>query len=122
MINAKKKGARGERLFRDELNAAGFVGSARCGQQGQGGGIDNPDVLCPMLPDWHWEIKFTQKLQLYKAMEQAVTDSAGKRKPVVASKRKGEEWLVTMKAKDFLEILKQKQDSYIVNNQHNETR
>jgi len=122
MINAKKKGARGERLFRDELNAAGFVGSARCGQQGQGGGIDNPDVLCPMLPDWHWEIKFTQKLQLYKAMEQAVTDSAGKRKPVVASKRKGEDWLVTLKAKDFLEILKQKQDSYLVNNQHNETR
>jgi len=122
MINSKDKGKRGERLFRDELNAAGFIGSARCGQQGQGGGIDNPDVLCPMLPDWHWEIKFTQKLQLYKAMEQAVTDSAGKRKPVVASKRKGEEWLVTMKAKDFLEILKQKQDSYIVNNQHNETR
>jgi len=122
MINSKDKGKRGERLFRDELNAAGFIGSARCGQQGQGGGIDNPDVLCPMLPDWHWEIKFTQKLQLYKAMEQAVTDSAGKRKPVVASKRKGEDWLVTLKAKDFLEILKQKQDSYLVNNQHNETR
>ena len=122
MINAKDKGKRGERLFRDELNAAGFTGSARCGQQGQGGGVDNPDVLCPMLPDWHWEIKFTQKLQLYKAMEQAVTDSAGKRKPVVASKRRGEDWLVTLKAKDFLEILKQKQDSYLINNQHNETR
>ena len=123
MINAKKKGARGERLWRDELNAAGFIGSARNGQQGNGGGCDNPDVMCPMLPQYHWECKFTQKLQIYKAMEQAVKDSAGKRIPVVASKRKNEDWLVTMKAKDFLELLKKNiVTEYKTNNDNNETR
>jgi hypothetical protein len=123
MINAKQKGARGERLWRDELNAAGFSGSYRHAQQGYGGGVDNADVMCPMLSEYHWECKFTQKLQIYKAMEQAVKDSAGKRIPVVASKRKNEEWLVTMKAKDFLELLKKNIPvEYSTDNNNNEIR
>ena len=123
MINARSKGQRGERLWRDELNAAGFSGSYRHAQQGNGGGCDNADVMCPMLSDWHWECKFTQKLQLYKSMEQAVKDSAGKRIPVVASKRKNEEWLVTMKAKDFLELLKKNIPvEYSTDNNNNEIR
>lgn len=121
-MNARDKGKRGERLWRDELNNAGFIGSSRCGQQGNGGGVDNPDVICPLLSDWHFEVKFTQKLQLQKAIKQATEDARGKRKIAVASKRKNEPWLITINAKDFLELLKYKQNSYKTNEQENETR
>ena len=121
-MNARSKGQRGERLWRDELNASGFSGSYRHAQQGNGGGCDNADVMCPLLSDWHFEVKFTQKLQLQKAIKQATEDACGKRKIAVASKRKNEPWLITINAKDFLELLKHKQNSYKTNEQENETR
>jgi hypothetical protein len=107
MINAKKKGARGERLWRDELRIAGFTQSARDGQQG--GGVNNggyhPDVLCPELPYLHSETKFVQSLNIRAAMSQSISDAGPDRVPIVAHKRKNEEWLVTMLADDWLQLV-----------------
>ena len=122
-MNANNKGKRGERLWRDFLNENGFSGSYRHGQQTLGGSIDRPDVVCPQMIGWHHEVKFTEKLNIYKAMKQATDDSMGQAKPLVASKKVREEWLVTMKASDFLELVKDKTDiEFAVDNAKIETR
>lgn len=105
-MNARDKGKRGERLWRDFLNHNGFTGSYRCGQQGQGGGYDNPDVVCPMLPFIHNEVKFTQNLNVREALKQSIEDASGSAKiPIVAWKKNNAEWTVTLRAEDFLRML-----------------
>lgn len=105
MTNSNQKGKRGERMWRDELREAGFVKSHR-GQQ-YSGSPDSPDVICPELPGIHFEVKYTQKLDLYGAVLQAVTDVKNTHKvPVVAHKRNNCEWLVTMQADQWFRIVK----------------
>lgn len=100
-INSRAKGCRGEREWRDELRAQGFT--ARRGQQFSGS-PDSPDVICAELPRIHFEVKRVEQGNLYKWMTQAVAD-AGTKTPVVAHRKSGEDWLVIMRAKDFLRIL-----------------
>jgi Holliday junction resolvase len=99
-INSRQKGARGEREFSEELRKAGH--EARRGRQFSGS-PDSPDVVTS-LP-YHFEVKRTESLSLYTAMEQAVRDSAGKKVPVVAHKRNGKRWLVVMHLDDFLPLV-----------------
>ena len=110
-MNSRAKGCRGEREWRDELRAAGFLKSRR-GQQFSGG-CDSPDVICEDLPSIHWEVKRTQKLNIYDAMLQAERDcgratscACASQIPVVAHKRNHGEWLCILPAKDFLNILR----------------
>lgn len=56
MTNSRRKGVRGERLWRDELRAMGFGDDTRRGQQFSGG-KDSPDVVCPALAQLHCEVK-----------------------------------------------------------------
>lgn len=102
-INSRSKGARGERLWRDVLREAGFQTAAR-GQQFSGS-PDSPDVKCDDLPNVHFEVKFVESLNVEKAVQQAIRD-AGDKIPVVAHKRSRTEWLVTMRASDWLELVK----------------
>ena len=105
-INSRAKGCRGERLWRDELRAAGFT--ARRGQQFAGGG-DSPDVICEELRGLHQEVKFVENLNLIKAIEQAERDGAGK--PwIVAHKKNRTPWLVTMNAELFFKLLRDGMD------------
>lgn len=101
-MNANAKGKRGEREWRDELRSAGF--EARRGQQYSGSG-DSPDVVCPSLPSIHFEVKRTETLSIYTAMQQAAQD-AGHKVPVVAHKRNNRQWLVVMTATDFLDLVR----------------
>lgn len=102
-LNSRQKGCRGEREFRDVLRAAGFLKSHR-GQQfcGLGGAAD---VVCPELPTIHFECKRVQAGNPYKWMAQATRD-AGTKTPIVAHKRNHSEWLVILRADDFLDILR----------------
>jgi len=107
MINSKRKGARAERLWRDQLNNAEFTGSIRMAQQGarvNGNGY-SPDAFCPMLPRLHNEVKMVQSLNVRQAMAQSIEDAGESRVPIVAHKRKNEEWLVTMRATDFFQLV-----------------
>lgn len=104
-LNSKRKGKRGELLWRDELNAAGYTGSKRDGQQGNGGSAEHPDVVAPAMPHTHWEVKFTESLNVRKAIKQAMDDSNGSGKmPVVAWKKNNADWLVTMRAVDWFKL------------------
>lgn len=107
-MNSRAKGARGERLWRDELRDAGFT--ARRGQQ-FAGGTDSPDVICEELSNLHMEVKFVDKLNLEKACEQAERD-AGKKAWIVAHKRNGKHWKVTMDAGTFFQLLREGMDCF----------
>ena len=100
-INSKKKGASGEREFSQFL-IENFSIPARRGQQFSGG-TDSPDVVTPY--DIHFEVKRTNSLQIYAAIDQAVKDSQDIKVPIVASRRDRGEWLLHFKAKDLKKLL-----------------
>ena len=99
---SKNKGKRGELEFSKVLAAHGYP--ARRGQQFQGT-PDSPDIICDSLPDFHWEVKRTESLSLYAALQQAAED-AGLQIPIVAHRRSNKRWIVALSAADFLNLLK----------------
>jgi Holliday junction resolvase len=102
-MNARQKGARGEREWRDQLREAGYT--ARRGQQ-FAGGSDSPDVVCDELARVvHFEVKRVQSLNIHAAVQQATRDGNGKA-PVVAHRKNNQPWLVTVLADDFFKLLK----------------
>ena len=103
-MNSRQKGKRVERQWRDQLREAGFLKAFR-GQQ-YCGAAGNADVVCPELPSMHFEVKGVQNLNVLNAVKQAIND-AGDKTPVVAHKKNGEPWLVTMLAADWLELVKE---------------
>jgi hypothetical protein len=82
-VNSCQKGKRGERAWRDELIAHGYA--ARRGRQFSGS-PDSPDVVCPGLPGFHFEVKAVERLNINKAMAQAVGD-AGRKIPILGHRR-----------------------------------
>jgi len=100
---SRNKGKRGERELARLLTAEGF--EARRGQQHRGG-PDSPDVICPALPDLHFEVKRTERLRLYDALTQA-RQEAGGRLPVVAHRRNGCDWVAVLGLEDLLTILRE---------------
>ena len=101
-MNAREKGKRGERQWRDELRENGFA--ARRGQQFSGS-AESPDVVCDALPWVHFEVKAVERLNIEDAMDQARRDGIGKL-PVVAHKRNFRPWLVTMGSETFFRLLR----------------
>lgn len=90
-MNSRDKGKRGERDAARCLE--GVLGMpARRGVQYQGG-PDSPDVLVDGL-GLHFEVKYSSRLRIYDAMEQATGDSCLTDKvPVVLYRRPGRLWL-----------------------------
>jgi Holliday junction resolvase len=99
-VDSRAKGARGERELAALLVSHGC--EARRGQQNKGGS-ESPDVIAN-LPGIHIECKRTETLSLYTAMAQAIRD-AGTLTPTVWHKRNNKEWLVILRADDFLNLL-----------------
>jgi len=101
-MNSREKGKRGERQWRDELRANGYM--ARRGQQFSGS-PDSPDVICDELSWLHFEVKAVERLNIEDAMDQARRDS-GEKVPVVVHRRRFRRWLVTFDAETFFEFLR----------------
>ncbi len=99
----REKGARGERLWAAFLNDAGFT-EARRGCQLYQRGSDIADVVG--LAGIHQEIKFVEKLNVRAAMEQSERDAGEGEFPIVAHKTSRKEWLVTMRASDWVTMYK----------------
>lgn len=103
-INSCQKGKRVEREFRDLLRNAGYS-SARRGRQ-YSGSPESPDVVCLELSNFHFEVKGVEQLNLWEAVQQASKDSAGCSLPVVAHKKKGKGWLITMPFEAWMSLVK----------------
>ena len=103
-INSRNKGKRGERAWRDELRAAGWM-SARRGQQ-FAGSPDSPDVVCEELGFIHHEVKHSERGNPFAFMAQAERDAGAGKIPVVAMRRNLHPFLVLMRAPDYFALLR----------------
>lgn len=108
-VNSRRKGKVGERAWRDQLRARGW--SAKRGQQHDG--LEGRDVVCPDLPRYHWEVKFTKSvpLKIYDYLEQAQDDAEEGQIPVAAAKRVERgmncDWVCVLWAEDLLALVKE---------------
>jgi len=103
---SKDKGKRGEREVVDLLKLYGF--KARRGQQYAGGPF-SPDIVHNMK-GFHIEVKRTEKLSLYKALDQAQADKAEHETPIVFHRPSQRDWVVIMPAWRFLGLMKELYD------------
>lgn len=104
-INANRKGKVGERELANKLKEYGY--DCRRGQQFNGAD-GSADVLG--LPGIHIECKRVEKLNLYDAMAQAVSDSHaddlpfGYDLPAVFHRKNNCDWLVTMRLSEWIDL------------------
>lgn len=98
---SRDKGKRGEREAAALLRAHGF--EARRGVQ-HAGGPDSPDVV-HSIPGVHLEVKRTERLSLYAALDQAATDAPDGAVPVVLHRKSRREWVAILPAAEFLGLL-----------------
>ena len=78
--------------------------NARRGQQYKGT-PDSPDIISD-LDKIHWEVKRTEKLQLYKYLDKAITDAGFNQTSVIAYRKNKRDWVCILLADDFLRLLK----------------
>jgi Holliday junction resolvase len=100
-INSRAKGARAERELAEYIRSFGFA--ARRGQQFSGS-AESPDVVTD-IAGVHFESKRVEKGSIYPWLAQAKRD-AGKKIPVVAHRRNGEEWIAILPLKHLMELLR----------------
>lgn len=105
-INSRNKGIRGEKQWAELCQQHGFEDAHRtgqfCGKTGQAADVEG-------LPYIHTEVKWVQNLNLREAMRQSIRDCKAEGKgniPIVASKKNGRPWLVTLSSDGFFEIYK----------------
>lgn len=98
---SKEKGKVGEREVAHLLQTYGF--SARRGQQ-FAGGTDSPDVIHG-IHGLHIEVKRTEQFNLWAALQQATDDAREGEVPSVWHRKNKREWVVVLRAEDFLEML-----------------
>jgi Holliday junction resolvase len=106
MTNGCKKGKAGERELAKALVEFGIVQSARRGQQHTG--LEGQDVVTNVT-GLHIECKRVERLNLNKAMDQAVRDAAGQPGdpvPVVCHRQNRKPWLVTVRLADLMELVR----------------
>jgi Holliday junction resolvase len=101
-MNSCRKGKVGEREWAAFLTEHGFT--ARRGQQ-HAGGPDSPDVVCPDLPQFHFEVKRVEALRLNAALDQAITEAGQGQTPIVAWRQNQRPWVVFLRAEDFLRLI-----------------
>lgn len=99
-MNSRQKGVRGERELAEKLREYGY--EARRGQQFSGA---NGDADVVGLPGYHIECKRVERLNIEEAMAQSVRDAREGEVPIVCHRRDRKEWMVTIRLKDFMEVL-----------------
>jgi hypothetical protein len=97
---SRDKGKRGEREARDAL-IEHLICSARRGQQ-HCGGPGSPDVVTS-IRGTHFEVKRTETLSIYAALQQAI-DDAGSNVPVVLHRRNNKPWLAIVELSRLREL------------------
>lgn len=99
-MNSKRKGKNGELEWARFCRNHGYDcrrTAQYCGNTG-----DASDVVG--MPGIHQEVKRVERLCIEDAMAQAVHDSGGVSTPIVAHRKNGHEWLVTMRADDWFTL------------------
>lgn len=100
-MNSRNKGKRGELKLSHVLQKYGY--ETRRGQQYSGA---NGDADVVGLDGIHIECKRVEKLNIDKAMEQAIRDAQDGELPTVFHRKNGKKWLVTMRLNDWMKLYK----------------
>lgn len=100
--NSRSKGARGEREFAEELRRSGI--EARRGQQFSG--LEGRDVISS-VDRVHWEVKRTEKLRLWDALEQAQSDANESEIPIVAHRANRRPWVAILSIESLVVLLRE---------------
>ncbi|MBC5648479.1 putative PDDEXK endonuclease [Christensenella tenuis] len=100
-MNSRNKGKRGELELAHKLQEYGF--DTRRGQQYCGA---NGDADVVGIPGLHIECKRVERLNVENALRQAEMDAREWEMPVVMHRANREEWNVTLRLKNFMEIWK----------------
>lgn len=100
-LNSRAKGKVGELELSKVLGEFGWP--ARRGQQRSG--VDQADVI-DGPPGWHFEVKRTEKIQLWKAVEQANRDAPAGEVPVVVTRRNRSPWLAVVDLRTLLRLVR----------------
>jgi hypothetical protein len=64
------------------------------------------------IPGIHIEVKRVQALNIDKALRQAQNDAKDNETPIVAHRKNGEKWKITMDAEDWFELLKRAEPDF----------
>lgn len=101
-INSKVKGSVGERELAKLMRDYGFP-KIRRSQQYCGGTQESADLVG--LPNIHIECKRVEKLNIHRAIDQAIKDNNDSDNiPCVFHRKNRERWLVTMTLEDFFKL------------------
>lgn len=100
-VNSREKGKRGEREWAGICRDEGY--NVRRGQQYNG--LEGAD--CVGLPGIHQEVKRVQALNIEQAMQQSTKDAKEGEIPIVAHRKNGEKWKVTMWAEDWFKLYRE---------------
>mgnify|MGYP000970312280 CR=1 FL=1 len=101
-INSRRKGVVGEQELASKLRGYGY--DCRRGQQFSGA---NGDADVVGLPGVHLEVKRTERLSLYDALAQAISDAREGEIPVVAHRKNNADWVMIIRLDDFMEIYRE---------------
>lgn len=99
-INSNSKGKRGERELVRVLRGYGYT-EVRRSQQYAGNTGEAADLIG--LPGIHIEVKRTERLNVYDAIEQAERDTSGGI-PTVFHRRNEKEWIVIQRLSDWVDL------------------
>ena len=99
---SREKGKRAERELANILKDYGY--DTRRGVQ-YNGADGSADVVG--LPGIHIESKHVERLNIYDAMAQAISDAREGEIPAVFHRKNNDYWKVTMKLEDFMKIYKE---------------
>lgn len=99
---SREKGKRAERELARILKDYGY--DTRRGVQ-YNGSDGSADVVG--LPGIHIESKHVERLNIYDAMAQAISDAREGEIPAVFHRKNNDYWKVTMKLEDFMRIYKE---------------
>ena len=100
-VNSREKGKRGEREWASICREEGY--NVRRGQQYSG--IEGAD--CVGLPGIHQEVKRVETLNIEQALKQSTRDAKEGEIPIVAHRKNGEKWKVTMWASDWFKLYRE---------------
>lgn len=107
IMNGQNKGARGEREFASYLREQGWDAIRGCQNAGRDKtGHAAPDVICEDLPI-HFEVKRVEKLQIRKALNQAIVDAEPGKVPVVAWRENHSDWVAVLKMDDLIKFVRE---------------
>lgn len=100
-VNSRRKGKTGElewaKYLKENSDTEARRGMQFCGSP------DSPDVVSD--DRYFYEVKRRNRLSIYEAMAQAVKDSEGSGKiPTIAWRKDRGEWLIVLRASDFIRI------------------